>query len=76
MQEVMGNYEDMFPPMNNLKLETMKTIETSDKSENVSLLKSGYIPKVPQPGSGGKEDFIHIQDSPVIFEEKVSHKHK
>ena len=76
MQEVMGNYEDMFPPMNNLKLKTMKTMETSDKRENVSLLKSGYIPKVPQPGSGGKEDFIHIQDSPVIYEEKVSHKHK
>ena len=76
MQDVMGNYEDMFPPMNNLKLKTMKTMEKSDKRENKSLISIGYKPKVPQPGSGGKEDFEHIQGSPVIYEEKVSHKHK
>ena len=66
----------MFPPMNNLKLKTMKTMEKSDKRKNISLLSIGYKPKVPQPGSGGKEDFEHIQGSPVIYEEKVSHKHK
>ena len=69
MQEVMGNYEDMFPPMNNLKLKTMKTMEKS-------LLLSGYKPKVPQPGSEGKEDFVHIQGPPAINEKKVSHKYK
>lgn len=75
MQEVMGNYEDMFPPMNNLKLKTMKTMEESDKRK-ISLLSLGYKPKVPQPGYEGKQDFVHIQGSPVIYEEKVSHKHK
>ena len=39
----MGNYEDMFPPMNNLKLKTMKTMEKSDKREKKQFIVLKWI---------------------------------
>ena len=74
MQEDIGTYDGLFPVMNNVKLKPKKMMENSDINEDISLLNSGYKPIVPQPGSKGKErDVIHIQSSPVIPEEKVSH---